>query len=175
MSFEVIDDADTGQEILWFMRRGRAYLYLRDATTKAFVKMLIGVELRYFMVVDYDEERAKKGNPLYVDAVGVYALSPDAFPEREGYEEGLKAKVSGKVAQYFGHYVADDILDEAGLEYGSEVREGLTHKVVIKRIVRGRERLIVRVAVNPNLWYWVLVWKHHPRDSPMSEEGYAVY
>jgi len=175
MSFEVINDADTGDEILWFMRRGRAYLYLRDRDTKRFIKRLIGVELRYFMVVDYDVERAKKGNPLYVDAVGVYALSPDAFPEREDYEEGLKAKVSGKVAQYFGHYVADEILDEAGLEYGSEVREGLTHVVMVERTRRGRKVLVQRVEVNPNLWFWVLVWKHSPKDEPKSEQGHDVY
>jgi len=170
MSFEVITDADTGDEILWFTRRGRPYLYLRDRETKRFIRRLIGVELRYFMVVDYDIERARKGNPLYVDAVTVLALKPSSFPERDDREEVAEALCRGKVAEYFGPAVSEQILDDAGLEYGSEVRERLTDVEVVVR----RRRLLTRVVANEGIYYWSLVWKHHPRDSALSEEGYDV-
>ena len=43
---EVEKDADTGDEIIYFVRRGRPYLYLRDAKTKTFIKRLRYVEKR---------------------------------------------------------------------------------------------------------------------------------
>jgi len=170
MSFEVIDDADTGNEILWFMRRGRPYLYLRDRDTKAFVRRLIGVEFRLFMVVDYDVTRAKKGNPLYIDATTVMALSPETFEVKEEKEEVLESLCVGKVSEYFGHYVSDEILDLSGLEYGSEVRkEFLSTEVIIRR-----KRLITIEVANEIIYYWSLVWKHHKELEGKSEEGYET-
>jgi len=170
MSFEVITDDDTGDEILWFERRGKPYLYLRDMETKRFIKRLIGIEKRYFMVVDYSEYEAGEGNPLYVDAVAVIAISPEAFPDREELEETLKSLCSGKVAQYFGASVESELLEEAGVEHGSDLREQLTTTEVV--IVRKKPKA-VKVA-NEKLWFWSLVWKHHPTDLGKSEEGYDL-
>jgi hypothetical protein len=174
MSFEIEEDADTGEEILWFMRRGRPYLFLRDPDTKAFIKMLIGVEQRLFMVVDYSEDRASKGNPLYVDATVVMALSPESFPDREENESRLESLCGMKVSELFGAYVTDELLDLSGVEIGSELRRELITTTVEKRIVRGKEVLVVREVANETIFYWSVVWKHHPQDSPKSEEGFDI-
>ncbi len=152
MSVEVETDADTGEEIVCFVRRGRRVLMLRDRVTKRFIKRLIGVEQRVFMVVDYSKEQARRGNPLYLDAVGVQVLTPDMFVERDRYMEILKNLLSKKVGEYFGGYVVDELLTEAGVEYGSELRHISTADV--------------------NLWYWSLVWKHSKEEEARSREGY---
>ncbi len=151
MSLEVETDADTGDEIVYFVRRGIPYLMLRDATTKRFIKRLFGVEQRLFMVVDYAREVARRGNPLYLDAVGVQALTPEMFVERDRYLETLRYLLTRKVAEHFGGFVVDVLLDEAGVEYGSELRS-------VK-------------AVFESLWCWSLVWKHSKEEEARSMEG----
>lgn len=178
MSAEVETDADTGEEIIYFLRtyyrRHDAillkvpihYLMLRDAKTKQFIRRLIGVEQRMFMVIDYSEEEAKKGNPLYLDAVGVHALSPEMFAERDRHMEILKSLLAGKVGDYFGQYVVVELLNDAGEEYGSELRIELTTTIVV--MVHKKPR--TRTVVNERVWYWSLVWKHRKEEAPKSLE-----
>lgn len=154
MSFKVFDDADSGDEILYFIRRGRAYIYLRDAQTKRFIKRLHAMEIRMFEVVNYSEEQARKGNPLYMDAVTSTYLFPSEVGDVENYEEYLHYKAVDKTNEYFGSFVADQLLDRSGIEYGSELRaefQGKTEKA-------------------PKMWFWSLVWKHRKEGKTKSEE-----
>lgn len=144
------DDADTGEEIIWFMRRGRPYLFLRDAKTKRFIKKLDNMELRVFMEVEYSEEEAKKGNPLYVDAVLMTLVSPKEVPDMSAIEEELIARLEIIVAEKFGSSVAFELLTLRGIEYGSEPQHTEKHEMGDA--------------------YYVLVWKHHLKDEPRKEE-----
>jgi len=170
MSFKVVDDADTGDEILWFVRRGRPYLYLRDRSTKRFIRRLIGVELRLFMVVDYSEEHAKKGNPLYVDVVVVLPISPETFEEMDAKEKLAESLCAGKVSALFGSYVENELLDLSGVEYGSDVRNEFKSTEVIIR----RKRLITIEVIKTDRYFWSVVWKHHKEDAPKSEKGCEI-
>jgi len=148
---EVEVDADTGQEIVHFIRLKKHYLYLRDIETKRFIKRLKTVELRVFMVVDYSVERARKGNPLYIDAVGSSQLKPREFLRRDVWEWVIGRALAHKVAEEFGFYVAHDLLDLAGIEYGS--------------IIKVEERIQDRKA------RYVKVWKHRPEEAGIVAEG----
>lgn len=152
-------DADTGHELLHFVRRKKHYLYLRDKDTKRFIKKLDFMEVRYFQVVDYSEEQARKGNPLYVDAVGKSLLSPDVITELErceieDYEELetlIGKSLERRLVAMFGTFVVDQLVEDAGIEYGSKPS-------VTQRVTYGK-------------FYYVVVWKHHKEAPPRSEEG----
>lgn len=187
MSTEYEIDADTGDEIMYFVRRFYRKvdsiplrepihtLMLRNTETKRFIKRLIGVELRLFMVVDYSEEEAKKGNPLYLDAVGVRAISAEMFPDRESEKQDLESKVSTKVAENFGDYVERELLDTAGEEIGSDIRESLKGVETVFVGTGRRRHMVNRDKVRSDLWFWSLVWKHHENDAPRSMEGVDIY
>jgi hypothetical protein len=191
MAFQIASetetDADTGDEILYFVRRYYRRidtiplvepihtLMLRDAKTKRFIRRLIGVELRLFMVVEYTEEEAKKGNPLYVDAVGIRAIEPKSFPDREDELRTIESALSGKVAENFGSYVESELLDTAGQEIGSEIRRDLVGVETVFRGTGARRHLVNVDAPNTRLWYWSLVWKHHKTDAPRSMERTEIF
>jgi hypothetical protein len=162
----VLDDADTGEEIVTFWRRGRAYTYLRDRVTKRFIRRLIGIELRIFMEVEYDPVRAKKGNPLYVDAVLVGALKPEMIFELLRYEDDQIDLCERETARDFGWAVVDLLLDLRGIEYGSEIRSELIEKEVVKVRRRLREVDVPKTY----LFYYKVVWKHRPEDKPKTKE-----
>ena len=171
MSFKVFDDADTGDEILYFVRRyyrrrdaillrvPRHYLYLRDAQTKRFIRRLRAMELRMFEVVDYDEEQASKGNPLYVDVVTSTYLFAKEVPEVEEWEERLHEKAKEKTRELFGSFVTYQLLDRSGVEYGSRLRVAFKGK---------KEE-------EPKIWFWCVVWKHRKEQEPKSEEGIETW
>ena len=148
---EIEKDADTGDEIIYFVRRGRPYLYLRDARTKWFIKRLHYVEKRLYMVVDYSYEEAKKGNPLYIDA-GIYTqLNPEDFPERHRIDSKMEKALKDKIKELFGEAVVKKLLEPAGEEYGSKPYYTTRHE-------EGRATYLV-------------VWKHKPEQTPRSKEG----
>jgi hypothetical protein len=173
-----VDDEDTGGEIIYFMRRGKPYLYLRGSPElyirllekrvkkrltekekeelrgrlrgRLLIKRLQHVEKRFYMVVDYDKEEAKKGNPLYVDA-GIFTLfNAENFTQREEAEKKLKEALEGAVERLFGKAVVKKLLQEAGVSYGSEPyyrTEYANHKATS-----------------------LVVWKHHLEDKPKMKE-----
>jgi len=147
----VVDDADTGNEIMFFYRRGKPYLYLRDAYTKRFIKRLREVEVRVYQVVEYSRELARKGNPLYLDAVGKTIVTVEEIKDLDRVEDRLEIAVYHIVMRYFGKYVAFDLLELRGTEYGSEKT--------------------TETYYEDEKFTWTLVWKHHPEDRPESEEG----
>jgi hypothetical protein len=148
---EIEKDADTGDEIIYFVRRGKPYLYLRDARTKWFIKRLHYVEKRLYMVVDYSKEEAKKGNPLYIDA-GIYTqINPEEFPERHKIDSKMEKALEDKIKELFGEAVVKKLLEPAGEEYGSKPYYTTRHE-------EGKASYLV-------------VWKHKPEQTPRSKEG----
>ena len=147
---EVEKDADTGDEIIYFVRRGKPYLYLRDARTKRFIKRLKYVEKRLYMVVDYSYEEAKKGNPLYIDA-GIYTqINPEEFPERHKIDSKMDKALEDKIKEMFGEAVVEKLLEPAGEEYGSKPYYTTRHE-------EGKATILV-------------VWKHKPEQAPRKKE-----
>ena len=148
---ETEKDADTGNEILYFVRRGKPYLYLRDAKTKWFIKRLRYVEKRLYMVVDYRKEEAKKGNPLYVDAGIFTQLNPEEFPDRMHIDSSLDHALTQQIREMFGEAVVKQLLELAGEEYGSKPEYTTKHE-------EGKATYLV-------------VWKHKPEQQPRKQEG----
>jgi hypothetical protein len=162
----ILDDADTGNEILYFVRlfyrrrdairlkAPRPYLYLRDRDTKRFIKRLDYMEIRLFMVVDYSIEEASKGNPVYIDAVGKTLVSAKDLHDKEGRIEEIEGEleegVRWHVIENFGDAVEHQLLVLAGVEYGSVPS--------------------VEQKYEAGKFYGVLVWKHHERDEPRSKK-----
>jgi len=147
---EIEKDADTGDEIIYFVRRGKPYLYLRDARTKRFIKRLHYVEKRLYMVVDYSFEEAKKGNPLYIDA-GIYTqINPEEFPFRQKIDEKMDKPLEDKIKKMFGEAVVKKLLEPAGEEYGSKPYYTTRHE-------EGKATILV-------------VWKHKPKETPRKKE-----
>lgn len=162
----VLDDADTGDQILWFVRRYYRlrdaiplrvpipYLYLRDRDTYWFIKRLDLIEVRLFMVVNYSYEEAQKGNPLYIDAVGKTLVSAKDLLQVEGRIEVIEAEleegVRWHVIDLFGDAVEHQLLDLAGTEYGSIPS--------------------VEQKYEDGKFYGVVVWKHHERDAPRTDK-----
>jgi hypothetical protein len=148
---EIEKDADTGDEIIYFVRRGRPYLYLRDARTKQFIKRLRYVEKRLYMVVDYSYEEAKRGNPLYIDA-GIYTqLNPEEFPYRHKIDSKMEKALTDQIKEMFGEAVVEKLLELAGEEYGSKPYYTTRHE-------EGKATYLV-------------VWKHKPEQAPRNKEG----
>lgn len=179
----VFTDADTGEEMLYFvrtyyrrhdaipLRTPLPFLYLRDSTTKRFIKRLDAMEVRYFEEVSYSAEEAKKGNPLYVDAVTKTVLQctyirarvvedekrvwrvfvHDDVKDVEDVEDKLGHACESVVSRYFGHFVMSELLEDKGIEYGSE--------------------LTVSEKASESKCHYVVVWKHHEAVEPKTEEG----
>jgi hypothetical protein len=148
---EIEKDADTGDEIIYFVRRGRSYLYLRDAKTKRFIKRLRYVEKRLYMVVDYSIIEAKKGNPLYVDAGIFTQLKAEEFPERDKIDSDLDKTLTQQIREMFGEAVVAQLLELAGEEYGSKP-EYTTKKEEGKAT-------------------YLVVWKHKPEQLARKQQG----
>ena len=147
---EIETDADTGNEIIHFIRYHRHYLYLRDKKTKVLIKRLKYVEKRVFMVVDYREERAKKGNPLYIDS-GIFAqINPEEFLQRTQIDDKLEKTLEDRVEELFGPVVVKQLLDLAGEEYGSTPAYTSKHE--------------------ENKATALIVWKHKKTDKPRKDE-----
>jgi len=144
-------DADTGNEIIYFVRRTKPYLYLRDAKTKRFIKRLLYVEKRLYMVVDYSREEARKGNPLYVDAGIFTQLNPEEFTERDKIDTALEEPLKKEIKRLFGGVVVEELLEPAGEEFGSKPEYATKHE-------QGKATYLV-------------VWKHRPEQKPTKEEG----
>jgi hypothetical protein len=151
---EIEKDADTGNEILYFVRRGKPYLYLRDAKTKIFIKRLKYVEKRLYMVVDYSYEEAKKGNPLYIDAGIFTQLKAEEFPERDKIDSKLDHALAQQIREMFGEAVAKQLLELAGEEYGSKPYYTTKHE-------DGKAT-------------YLAVWKHKPEQPPRKQEGELI-
>jgi hypothetical protein len=171
----ILVDADTGDELLHFVRRWRRridaiplrihrhYLFLRDTSTKRFIKMLHFMELRVYCVVEYSEETAPRRNPLYVDAVAKTLLSPNVMVQEgkcevelhEDFGWKLEKALRAEVKRLFGGVAAYELLDLAGVEFGSVPS--------------------VTEEAKDHRYAWVVVWKHHKTDEPRSERGTDIF
>lgn len=147
---EVEKDSDTGEEIVYFWRRGKPYLYLRNSITKRFIRRLYSVEKRFFVVVDYSRERAKKGNPLYIDS-GIYTqIKAEEWEKREEIDRKIERALDEVIKVMFGEAVVNKLLETAGVEYGSKP--------------------YYTTKAEENKATALVVWKHHPEDKPRKKE-----
>ncbi|MEM2368415.1 MAG: hypothetical protein QXQ50_09320 [Candidatus Bathyarchaeia archaeon] len=147
---EVEKDADTGEQIIYFVRKGREYLYLRDSVTKRFIRRLKTVEKRHYAVVDYSKEQAKKGNPLYIDSGAYTQLSPSEFPKRHEINAKLETAIENTITRMFGEAVTKQLLEPAGYEIGSKP--------------------YYNTKAQENKATVLVVWKHHPEEPPKKQE-----
>ncbi len=146
-------DADTGNEIIFFYRRGRPYLYLRDRRTKRFIKRLMVIEIRVFIVVEYGIEKAKKRNPIYIDNVVITSVRPKDMEKIEEIKEDLIDKAIEIIVRYFATPIAY-YSTISGIEYGSKVTK------------RGEY---------PKSFSYEIVWKHHRKEEGKREWGIETW
>jgi hypothetical protein len=148
--FEVVDDADTGDEIVFFYRRGRPYLFLRDKVTRRFIRRLYYIELRVIAVVDYPIERARKDNPVYIDAKICTQIDAEEFARREEFipdlQERLRRFLASSDEMGFGWGLIGVELEFGGEEYGSRPKYDTYFK--------------------DNEATCVVFWKHRPEEIP---------
>lgn len=157
-----VRDDDTGEEIIYFVRRGRPYLYLRHAKPipvlvrgrvrmlRPFIKRLLRVEIRVYKEVKYSIKEAKKQNPLYLDAGAFTQVSPEDFPKKSAIKDELIKVIDNVVTMKFGRAVTRQLLKERGVVYGSKPEYDALYE-------KGE------VVVS-------LVWKHKPEEKAKSEK-----
>jgi len=150
----ILRDADTGNEIITFKRRGKWYSFLRDATTKRFIKKLNYVEVRVFHVIDYGKDKAKKDNPLYADFMSCTLVAPNEVRKLDKIEDKLSELNERKCNELFGMAVTEKLLEISGIEYGSELTTHTTYR-------DGKAE-------------WEAIWKHHKGDRPRTQGGEEV-
>jgi hypothetical protein len=138
---KVFIDSDTGNEIIYFIRRKRPYLYLRDKVTKRFIRRLRQMDVRAFFLIDYI---GRKANPIYVDAMATKAIVPQDIEYLDKIEDRLMNIAIEGTAKYFGWYVIR-VGIESGYEYGS--------KITISKDVAFK-----------------IVWYHHKGKEPKKRE-----
>jgi hypothetical protein len=112
----LFDDADTGHEIIVFLRRGKWICYLRHRITKRFIKRLIGFSIWTAFLFEYP--RGKRGNPLYVDLKVGTSVKPEDAVNYFAIEEKMIDAGLNIIREYFGTVVAG-LSQVVGVEYSS--------------------------------------------------------
>jgi len=105
-------------------------------------------------VVDYSRERARKQNPLYVDAGAYTRITPEEYDKVKEINRKMKTALKFVMTEMFGSAVVQKIMRDAGIEFGSKPHYASTAK---------RHRVTVAV-----------VWKHDPQDKPKKEEMVVI-
>jgi len=139
----VLRDADTGNEIIGFRRRGKAYLFLRDKDTKRFIRRLALFEVRLFSLIDYSIEEARKGNPIYADFELKTLCTPDDYFNLDTIKSKTFETINKCINELFGAYLVQ-LSEIKGFEYGSKIDLSL-YRMHYK-------------------YKFVAIWKHHQRD-----------
>jgi len=119
ITFPLID-AQTGYEIIAFVRRGRWYWYLRHPRTKRFIRRIRELSIKITVTVEYSEEEAQKKNPLYVDMT-VSTTLRDHFEPRDILEtqDVLIDVAHREISAWFGVGIVH-ISEVVGIEYFSK-------------------------------------------------------
>jgi hypothetical protein len=170
-------DADTGDEIIVFQRRGTLYIYLRRhhpiqvmtrtgrvVRLKPFIRRLRRIRLTVALVFKYTMNMAKRKNPLYVDIIIETNLDVTTL----GYMSYAIRRMS-------------DIAKEIVSEYFNPVVAGLMEpkdlnkeRKLVHQIMAGVEIGSEPAKYDYNMAYWKLIWHHYkPQEiaSPKTEEG----
>lgn len=129
-----VTDADTGNEIVMFYRRGRPYIFLRDPETKRFVKQLNKIELRYYEEVNYSRDQARRKNPIYADFVALLQVKPEEIDQLGELEEELREYLELWITEKFGGVV--ELTEERGFEYGSKIKSRTSEEYIYFRGIR---------------------------------------
>jgi len=146
---KVLIDADTGDEIIVFLRRGRYYAFLRDRETKRFIKMLRVIRVTGIGCVDYVSPRKPYHN-LYIDVNVSTDIKPIQVYELRKIEREIEREIRWKVEEKFGFRVAK-MLEIIGIQYGSKP-----------------------CGYSYPMYSWYMVWKHYT-DIPKEESGSGVF
>jgi hypothetical protein len=141
-------DADTGEEIISFIRRGKVVTMVRDAVTKRWIRGINGILIEVSVLMKYPPEKARRDNPLYVDIKTSAFVSGDDLPKVTDIEKELGNKGLDIINEYFGEYVRD-----MAYKAGSEHKAGEPENVY------------------PKFGYYV-IW-HHYRDDEREDSGTA--
>ena len=146
-------DADTGEEIIFFWRRGKPYFFLRDIKTKRFIRKLNAIEVRVFLVVSYSKKMARKGNPIYCDLVVKTVIYPRYIEKIDDIERWLEDRGYSIIAEYFNWGVSG-LAEISGVEYGSQIYQ-----------------VDLRENYYPRQYAYTIVWKHKEDEEGKSERG----
>lgn len=133
-------DAETGEEIIIFIRRGKEVGMYRDAITKRFIRGFNGFTIQVALLFSYPMSGAKHKNPLYVDVKLATFVGVDEVKNIEDIEKELGREAKDVIQQNFGEYVSD-LAEIVGVEHKVEITE----------------------EVYPD-YHWYLVWHHYKRD-----------
>ncbi len=111
-------DADTGDEIVYFIRRGKPVLYLRDRLTKRFIRRLRYVRISVTGSVEY-EDRKRPYHNIYIDITVQTDIPPREFPNRYTIATELERRLYEIIDERFGTELAD-MVQVIGIEFGSK-------------------------------------------------------
>jgi hypothetical protein len=136
-------DAETGEEIVVFERRGKRIMMVRDAETKRFIRGVKGITISVAIVF---ESKGRKHNPLYVDVKCETYRPVDEEKSVEEIEKELASAGIEIITSHFGEDVAS-MAKVAGIEHKSEVID----------------------EIYPE-YHWYLVW-HHYKNDQKEEDG----
>jgi len=163
-------EAETGEEIIVFLRRGRPVYMVRDMVTKRFIAGIRGIQLAVSVVFEYPPDKARRDNPLYVDIkASTMVMGFDIYKMDQIIME-LYGKCRDIINEYFGPVVSG-----RGEEEEAEFINGVppTDKLRVEKCyggVVGVEYIAFPIEeVYPEYHYW-LVW-HHYKDDCQEEEG----
>lgn len=139
-------DAETGEEIITFMRRGKVVGMVRDTETKRWIRGFKGFTVQVSLLFDYPKNKARAYNPLYIDVKIVTFVGVDEVTKVEDIEQELTKTATNVIHSYFGEFVAE-LAVIAGAEHKIEMTE----------------------EVYPD-FHWYVIWHHYLRDEK-EEDG----
>jgi hypothetical protein len=141
-------DAETGEEIISFIRRGVVVTMVRDAVTKRFIRGVRGIVVEVSVLMKYPPDKAKKSNPLYVDVKTSTFVSGEDLSKITDIEHQLENRALDIINEYFGEYVRN-----MAYKVGSEHKAGEPENAY------------------PSVGYYV-IW-HHYKGDETEESGYT--
>jgi len=139
-------DAETGEEIIIFIRRGRPVGMVRDYITKRFIRGFNGFTVQVALLFEYPPTEARRDNPLYVDIKLSTFVGVDEVEKTEDIEVALGDAARRKIESTFGEVVSR-LAKIVGVEHKVEITED----------------------VYPE-YHWYLVW-HHYKNDEREDEG----
>jgi hypothetical protein len=138
MSTEI--DADTGQELISFIRRKQFFLYLRDSETKRFIKRLREFTLSYIASLEY-ESTTKSYKNVYIDIKISTTLEDIQFQNRKELEQNLPIVALEDLINEFGSDLVNSLeFVSEGYEYHTIEKSLKYPNAELKKIWAHRDR-----------------------------------
>lgn len=163
-------EAETGEEIIVFIRRGRPITMVRDAVTKRFIRGIRGIQVAVSLVFDYPPTKARHSNPLYIDVKTASYVTGADLAKLDEVEKQLAEKGRSILNRYFGEYLEKLAEQQPPERYDGRPPEDKMPKRTCVGGEVGVEYIAVPIDdVYPDYHYWV-IW-HHYRDDCKEDEG----